>query len=239
MLEIRGVCVRYGATQVLWDIDLSVSEGEVVAVMGPNGSGKSTIFKAVMGLAPPFAGAISFRGEDITRLPVEKHVARGIALVLERRRLFPTMTVRENVLMGAFHPQAAKGADEALRWLQGLFPVLRERGGQIAESLSGGEQQMVAIARGLMSRPRLLILDEPFLGLAPKMVAQVVDLIRAVNAEGIAVLFNEQNVRTSFSIADRGYVIESGRNVVDGTGLGMLEHPDIRRVYLGEQGAAP
>jgi branched-chain amino acid transport system ATP-binding protein len=233
MLEMRNVCVRYGGTQVLWDVNLDVGSGEIVAVMGPNGSGKSTIFKAIMGMAMPFAGSIRFNGQDITRLATEKHIASGISMVLERRRLFPTMTVRENVLMGAFDSSTREHRDEMLAWIDDLFPLVRERGSQMAESLSGGEQQMVAIARGLVSHPRLLILDEPFLGLTPKMVGVVVKIIRSINQRGIAVLFNEQNVRTSFANAKRGYVLESGRVVIRGEGLEMLESPEIRRVYLG------
>ncbi|MDD3445381.1 MAG: ABC transporter ATP-binding protein, partial [Zavarzinia sp.] len=184
MLELSGVCVRYGTAQVLWDVDLTVGTGEIVAVMGPNGSGKSTIFKAVMGLAPASAGSIRFEGQDITRLVAEEHVGRGISMVLERRRLFPTMTVLENVMMGAFHPATHAGRAKALEWVRDLFPVVSERADQRAETLSGGEQQMVAIARGLMSHPRLLILDEPFLGLTPMMVERVVELMKTINQAG-------------------------------------------------------
>lgn len=233
MLEVTDICVRYGATQVLWDVVLNVGDGEIVAVMGPNGSGKSTIFKAIMGLVPSFKGSIRIDGNDVTPMRAETRIGCGVSMVLERRRLFPLMTVRENVLMGAYHPSARASQGEMLEWVNELFPIVAERANQLAERLSGGEQQMVAIARGLMSRPRLLILDEPFLGLTPKMVGHVVEIIRTINRKGIAVLFNEQNVRTSFENAHRGYVLESGRVVASGSGLEMLEHPDIRRVYLG------
>ena len=235
MLELKGLDVSYGTTQVLWEIDLNVAKGEIVAVMGPNGSGKSTIFKTVMGIVRSTAGTIFFEGRDISRLPTHEMVAQGISLVLERRRLFPMMTVHENVIMGAYHKATHAWLEETLEWVESLFPILRERRNQIAGQMSGGEQQMVAVARGLMSRPKLLIMDEPFLGLSPKMVDVIVKIIKKVNAEGIAVLFNEQNVYTSFSNSHRGYVLESGRVVVSGSGIEMLENPDVRRVYLGQQ----
>jgi len=234
MLEVGDLDVAYGDYQVLWDVSLEVADGEIVAVLGPNGSGKSTVLKAVMGLCRPRRGRIVFDGVDLGRLAVHDMVGAGISMVMERRRLFPAMSVRENVLLGAYHASARKAAAEHLEWVESLFPILRERSGQPAGRLSGGEQQMVAIARSLMAKPRLLLMDEPYLGLAPKVVHQINDIIRQINAQGIAVVFNEQNVALSFQLAHRGYLLESGRMVLTGTGSEMLESDVIRRVYLGE-----
>ena len=233
MLDVRGLDVRYGDVQVLWDISLTVGPGEIVAVMGPNGSGKSTILKAIIGLVRAASGKVTLDGTDLTKVPTHSMAGVGVSLVLERRRLFPQMTVLENVRMGAFHASARGKERERLEWVESLFPILRERRGQLAGRMSGGEQQMVAIARGLMSGPRLLMMDEPFLGLAPRIVTQIIEIIRKVNAEGIAVLFNEQNVHLSFSNAHRGYLLESGRIVLSGAGLEMLGHEMVKRVYLG------
>lgn len=233
MLEVDRINVKYGDAQVLWDVSLKVDEGEIVAVMGPNGSGKSTILKAIVGLVPINSGTIRFDGRDISRLPAHRMSAIGVSLVLERRRLFPMMTVLENVMLGAFHKEARSRAAERLAWVEQLFPIIRERRQQIAGRMSGGEQQMVAIARGLMSGPRILLMDEPFLGLTPRMVTTIVELVRAINRNGIAILFNEQNVNLSFSNANRGYLLESGRVVLTGAGPDMLQHETVRRVYLG------
>jgi branched-chain amino acid transport system ATP-binding protein len=234
MLEVSGLDVAYGDYQVLWDVSLKVEAGEIVAVLGPNGSGKSTILKAVIGLCRARRGSIAFDGVDLTRLSVHDMVGVGVSMVMERRRLFPAMSVRENVLLGAYHPSARKDAADRLAWVESLFPILQERGSQPAGRLSGGEQQMVAIARSLMAKPRLLLMDEPYLGLAPKVVLQVNDIVRRINAEGIAVLFNEQNVPLSFQLAHRGYLLEGGRLMLTGTGREMLDSDIVRRVYLGE-----
>jgi branched-chain amino acid transport system ATP-binding protein len=234
MLEIRGLDVAYGDYQVLWDVSIDVGAGEIVAILGPNGSGKSTVLKAIIGLCRARSGTIRFEGNDLARLAVHDRAGIGIAMVMERRRLFPAMTVRENVLLGAYPAAARHGAEARLGWVEGLFPILRERGAQPAGRLSGGEQQMVAIARGLMAKPRLLLMDEPYLGLAPKVVLQINDIIRRINAEGIAVVFNEQNVNLSFALAHRGYLLESGRLMLGGTGQEMLHSDVVRRVYLGE-----
>ena len=235
MLEMVDADAGYAGTQVLWGVSMKVGGGEIVSMMGPNGSGKSTLLKAIAGLVRLSSGRILLDGKDLARVPAENRVAHGVALVLERRRLFSTMTVRENLLMGAYHRSVRDNAQRTLAWVQELFPILGERRDQIAGRMSGGEQQMVAIARGLMSRPRLLLMDEPFLGLTPRMVSEVVALIHRAQQEGIAVLFNEQNVSVSFGNSDRGYVLESGRIVAEGSGLGMLEDERVRRVYLGEE----
>ena len=234
MLEIRGLDVAYGDYQVLWDVSLDVAAGEIVAILGPNGSGKSTVLKAIIGLCRASSGTVRFEGGDLARLAVHDRAGIGIAMVMERRRLFPAMTVRENVLLGAYPASARRDAAARLDWVESLFPILRERGEQPASRLSGGEQQMVAIARGLMAKPRLLLMDEPYLGLAPKVVLQINDIIRRINAEGIAVVFNEQNVNLSFALAHRGYLLESGRLMLSGTGQEMLSSDVVRRVYLGE-----
>jgi branched-chain amino acid transport system ATP-binding protein len=233
MLEMSNVSVWYGQTQVLWDVSLTINTGEIVAVMGPNGSGKSTVFKAITGLVPVGAGTITWEGEPLTGCPPHSMASRGISLVLERRRLFPRMTVRENVLLGAFTEKSKSVIADTLERVEQLFPLVAERADSLANSLSGGQQQMVAIARGLMSRPRLLILDEPFLGLSPIMVKQIVKILRTINEQGVTVLFNEQNARVSFGNSNRGYLLQSGRVVLSGSGMEMLEHPDVKSVYLG------
>lgn len=233
MLRVSGLNVHYGKTQVLWDISLDVPTGEVVAVMGPNGSGKSSVLKAIIGLAQPSSGRIDFDGVDLTKVPTFEMVAHGISLVLERRRLFPQMTVYENVLMGAYHKAVQSRQKQALEWVNSLFPVLQERGNRAAGWLSGGEQQMVAIARALMSRPRLLLMDEPFLGLSPRMVQEILDLMQKINSEGTAILFNEQNAKLSFSASHKGYLLEGGRVVISGSGEDMLNNEIVQRTYLG------
>tara|TARA_Y100001951_G_C11276313_1_gene262172 strand:- start:520 stop:1239 length:720 start_codon:yes stop_codon:yes gene_type:complete len=233
MLQVEGLNVFYGNYQVLWDVSLDVRNEEVVAVLGPNGSGKSTVLKAIMGLVPVGSGRVIFEGIDLTRVPTHEMVSHGISMVLERRRLFSNMTVRENILLGAYHKSVAGNAESRLEWVESLFPILAERRDQIAGKMSGGEQQMVAIARSLMSNPRLLLMDEPYLGLAPKVVEQIVEIIRKINAEGIAVLFNEQNVKLSFGVSDHGYLLEGGRMVLSGSGSEMMNSDIVRRVYLG------
>lgn len=233
MLEVEGLDVFYGDFQVLWDVNLRVAKGEVVAVLGPNGSGKSTVLKAIMGLTPAKRGRIAFEGQDLRRLPTHAMVDLGISMVLERRRLFGAMTVQENVRLGAYRCTDGAEIRRRTEWVESLFPIIAERRGQEAGRLSGGEQQMVAIARSLMSKPRLLLMDEPYLGLAPKIVQQIVGIIRRIHAEGISVVFNEQNVQLSFGLSDRGYLLEGGRVVLSGTGDEMLSSDVVRRVYLG------
>ncbi len=233
MFEVRNIDVSYGSTQVLWGVSMTVADGEIISLMGPNGSGKSTVFKAIIGLVKITAGSITGDGQDLTRVPTHEMAGLGIGLILERRRLFPAMTVKENLLMGAFHRSARTQIVKNLKWVESLFPILRERQNQAAGRLSGGEQQMVAIARGLMARPKLIMMDEPFLGLAPLIVELIADIIKKINADGILVLFNEQNVRLSLSISHRGYLIESGRIVLEGTGAEMLNHDMIKKVSLG------
>jgi branched-chain amino acid transport system ATP-binding protein len=234
LLSVAGLDVAFGHFQVLWNVSLEVKAGEIVAMLGPNGSGKSTVLKAIMGICPPKRGTIVYDDGDLVALPVHERVGHGIALVLERRRLFPQMSVRENVLLGAYHRSLVDGAESRFAYVQDLFPIIRERRDQPAGRLSGGEQQMVAIARGLMSRPRLMLMDEPFLGLSPRMVGEVVAIMRKIRDDGIAIVFNEQNVRLSFELADRGYLLESGRVAMSGSGREVLDSDIVRRVYLGQ-----
>jgi len=237
MLEVKDLSVRYGGAQVLWDVNLTVAEGEMVALMGPNGSGKSTIFKAILGLAPISGGSITFEGTDLIGTPTHKMAKAGISMVLERRRLFAKMTVRENLVMGAFTERSQQKINAALDDVLVQFPLLQEKQGDIAGTLSGGQQQIVAIARGLMSRPRLIILDEPFLGLSPIMVKTIVEAMLSINKKGVSVLFNEQNARISFANSRRGYLLQSGRIILSGSGIEMLNDPEIKRVYLGHVAA--
>jgi branched-chain amino acid transport system ATP-binding protein len=233
MLAVEGLDVAYGDFQVLWGAELRVDTGEIVCVLGPNGAGKSTLMNTISGLVRPRGGRITFLERRVDGLPAHRSAGRGLAHVLERRRLFPFLTVLDNVLLGAHNPRARPHRAETLERVESLFPVVRARRAQLAHTLSGGEQQMVAIARGLMARPRLLMIDEPFLGLAPRVVGELTEAIRRVNAEGLTILFIEQNVELALSIASRGYVLESGRTVVDGRSADLLRSPEVRRIFLG------
>jgi branched-chain amino acid transport system ATP-binding protein len=234
MLRVEGLSVAYGDFQVLWDVSLEVGAGEIVALLGPNGAGKSTVLNSVSGLVPVRAGRIEVDGQSVETLPAHARVACGLAHVLERRRLFPHLTVRQNLLLGGYHPGARPHRAESLAAVEGLFPRLRERHDQLARTLSGGEQQMVAIARGLMSRPRLLLVDEPTLGLAPRVVADILEVLRRINREqGVTVVFIEQNVELALSIAHRGYVLESGRLLLGGPAEALRTSAEVRRIFLG------
>jgi branched-chain amino acid transport system ATP-binding protein len=235
MLTADHLDVAYGDFQVLWEAALRVDEGEIVAVLGPNGAGKSTLMNTISGLIAPRAGHIAFLGQRIDGLPPHRTVGEGIAHVLERRRLFPFLTVLDNVLLGAHNARARPQRAETLARVEALFPVVRARRTQLAHTLSGGEQQMVAIARGLMARPRLLMVDEPFLGLAPQIVQEIGHLVRRIrDEEGIAVVFIEQNVELALRLADRGYVLESGRTILSGPSAQLLQSPEVKRIFLGD-----
>jgi branched-chain amino acid transport system ATP-binding protein len=235
LLAAEGLDVAYGDFQVLWDVSAHVREGEVVALLGPNGAGKSTLMNTISGLLHPRRGRIVLASRRIDTLPPHHIVGEGIAHVLERRRLFPFLTVRDNLLLGAHHPAARRQRAATLEHVERLFPVLHERRGQLAHTLSGGEQQMVAIARGLMARPRLLMIDEPFLGLAPRVVQEIGGVIRRIHDEGVAVLFVEQNVELALTLAHRGYVLESGRLILHGASAELLQSDEVKRVFLGDQ----
>lgn len=233
MLEVAGIDVFYGDVQVLWDLSFEVRKGEIVALIGANGSGKTTSLATVSSLLKPRKGSITYEGQPIhTRAPHDM-VNLGIAHVPEARRLFPEMTVRENLLLGALTPEAKKTRPEMLEKVFTIFPRLQERQKQQAGTLSGGEQQMAAIGRGLMSKPRLLMLDEPSLGLSPILVADIFRVIKEVHAAGVTVLLVEQNVFLTLEIADRAYVLENGRVVLQGSGAELLADDHVRKAYLG------
>ena len=233
MLDVRGLSVASGDVRVLYDVSLRVGEREIVSLVGANGAGKTTTLRAVSGLLPVLDGEATFEGERLTGLPPSRVVERGIAHVPEGRQLFTNMTVGENLEMGAYLPRAKAAMAQTLAWVTGLFPRLGERHAQLAGTLSGGEQQMLAIGRALMSRPRLLILDEPSLGLAPIMVKAIFDAVRRINAEGTTVLLVEQNLVQSLRLSHRGYVLETGRIVLAGTGEELLANPHTRKAFLG------
>ena len=232
MLELAGVSTRYGQVQVLWDVSLEVGEGELVCLLGGNASGKSTTMKTILGLVHPFRGEIRFQGRPIHRATPADVVRAGIAPVLESRRIFPELTVYENLLMGAYTRRDRSGIVADLDHVFGLFPVLRDRQRQLGGSLSGGEQQMLAMARALLARPRLLVMDEPSMGLSPRYVDEVFDIIRELNRSGIGILLVEQNANMALSIAHRGYVLQTGRIVLHDTAQNLVNHPLMRKAYL-------
>jgi branched-chain amino acid transport system ATP-binding protein len=231
-LEIRGVSVAYGVVRALDGVSLSVAEGEIVALVGSNCAGKSTLMKAIMGVVRPSRGAITFAGNPLGGLAVEAVVRRGVVLVPEGRGILGTLTVRENLRLGAYQRRDARIAAD-LDQVAARFPVLRERLGQKAGSLSGGEQQMLAIARALMARPRLLLLDEPSLGLAPVVIASIFDMIASLARDGVTVLLVEQNAAEALRLAHRAYVLETGRVVLEGKASDLLQHERVREAYLG------
>ena len=234
VLEVEEIEAGYGEIQVLFGVSLRVGKGTVTTLLGSNGAGKTTTLKTIMGLLEPWSGRIVFKGADVTRLPAYKRVEQGIALVPEGRKLWPRLTVEEHLRLAATTPRARARFEESLEMVYELFPRLRERRRQLAGTMSGGEQQMLAIARALVQRPRLLMLDEPSLGLAPKLAREVVYLARRLRDEyGITVLLVEQNVRLSLRVADRAYVLETGRVVREGPAGELEKDPEIRRAYLG------
>lgn len=233
MLEIRDLQAAYGQATALWGVSLDVAAGELVCVVGPNGAGKSTLINVIAGLHRAGAGSLRFEGRDITRLPAHRFCEAGIAIVPEGRRLFTGMTVRENLELGSYLPAAKAARSRTLEQVLALFPALVAKLPQPAGSLSGGQQQMVAIGRALMSQPRLLLLDEPSLGLAPAVVLDMFQAIRTINASGTSVLLVEQNVAMAMEIARRAYVLEEGRMVAEGEAKELLDRPEIQKAYLG------
>jgi branched-chain amino acid transport system ATP-binding protein len=233
MLKVEKINAAYGDVQVLWDVSFNVEERGIVVIVGSNGAGKTTTLRVLAGLINPRSGNVTFLGKDITKTPPHERVKNGIALIPEGRMLFTRLTVEENLTLGAITPEAKKYRNETLKWVYELFPILKERKKQIAGTLSGGEQQMLAIARGLMSRPKLLMLDEPSFGLAPKIVEQMFELIKEINNQGISILLVEQNVWNALEIADRGYVMETGKIVLEGKGKELLNNEHVKKAYLG------
>ncbi len=233
MLEIDNLSAAYGSFQALFGINLRVEAGETVGVIGPNGAGKTTLMRVISGLLPGRAGKLAFEGRALTGVPAYRVVARGIAHVPENRRLFPKLTVEENLRIGAYMPQARKHFGERLAWVYELFPRLAERRTQLAGTMSGGEQQMCAIARALMSKPKLLLLDEPSAGLAPLVVQQVFDLVRKIRSEGFTVLIVEQNVQQLLELVDRAYLLEVGRIKLSGMAAELKANAFVRQAYLG------
>jgi len=233
MLRVENIDVFYGDLQILWDVSFEVNEGEIVALVGTNGSGKSTTLKTISGLLSPANGSIMFQDQQLNLIPANKIIEHGVAHVPEGRRLFPEMTVRENLIMGSLSPSAKAKRNETMEWVFGLFPRLREREKQLAGTLSGGEQQMVAVGRGLMALPKLIMFDEPSLGLSPILVADIFRIIKRINKEGVTVLVTEQNTKQSLETSDRGYVLENGRVVLSGSGEELLNNEHVKQAYLG------
>ncbi|SBT44445.1 ABC transporter ATP-binding protein [Micromonospora auratinigra] len=233
LLEINDLTLLYGRIQALHGISLRVDEGEVVALIGANGAGKTTTMRAISGLRPIASGSIVFDGTDVTRMRADLRVARGIGQAPEGRGVFPGMSVVENLEMGAYTRRDRAGIAEDMKMVMDLFPRLAERRKQAGGTLSGGEQQMLAVGRALMARPRLLLLDEPSMGLAPKLIQQIFEIITRINEQGTTILLVEQNAQQALSRAHRGYVLETGRIVKEGTGRDLLHDPAVKEAYLG------
>jgi len=233
LLQLRDINTYYGLIHILRGVNIEVGEGELVSLLGGNASGKSTTLKTILGLVRPRTGAVEFAGEDVTERPTSHRIARGMAIVPENRRLFGPMTVLENLEMGAYLNKDGKARKEDFERVYSLFPLLHERRRQLAATLSGGEQQMVAMGRALMSHPKLLLMDEPSMGLAPILVERSFEIIQQVHESGVAMLVVEQNANMALSIADRGYVLSTGRLVLEGRAKELLEHEDLRKAYLG------
>lgn len=233
LLEIAGLNVAYGDAQALWDVSLTVDEGERVTIIGPNGAGKTTLVNTIAGIIPTQSGRIILAGHDLTDAHSHQVCGLGVAVVPEGRRLFPKMSVRDNLDMGAYIPRARPHHNEMLERVYTIFPRLKERARQLAGTLSGGEQQMVAIGRALMARPKLLLLDEPSLGLAPLIIDSIFEVLTEINDAGVSILMVEQNVSKALEFATRGYVLEQGRIGQEGTAETLLRHEHVRQAYLG------
>ena len=233
MLEIHGIDVFYGDAQALWEVSLQVKEKEIVTLLGGNGAGKSTTLRAVSGLLKPRRGSISLAGVRLDRINPHQIILQGLSHVPEGRRLFANMTVMDNLLAGAYTPAAWKNREAAVQGMVEIFPILKERRNQLAGTLSGGEQQMCAIARAMVSQPRVLLLDEPSLGLAPVIVERIFEVVQKINGNGVTVLLVEQNAHIALQIAHRGYVIETGRMVLEGVSSELLQNDYVKKAYLG------
>jgi len=233
LLNIKNIDVAYDDYQVIWNVSLSVKEGEIVALLGPNGSGKSTVLNSISGLIKIKNGKIDFNNIPIHKFETYQRVGVGISHVLERRRVFPYLTVLQNLLLGAYHEKAKAEREKSLQDVYNFFPKLKDRSSQIANTMSGGEQQMLAIGRGLMGMPKLLMVDEPFLGLAPLVIEDLKLIFKKIATRGISILFVEQNVRLALSMAQRGYVLESGRLIIEGVSNDLINSKELKRVFLG------
>jgi branched-chain amino acid transport system ATP-binding protein len=233
LLDIKNIDVLYDDFQVIWDVSINVDKAEMVALLGPNGSGKSTILNTISNLVEHKNGTINFENNLISHIPTYKRTELGISHVLERRRVFPHLTVKQNLLLGAWHPKAKDELSNSLEKIYKIFPKLETRSAQLAKTMSGGEQQMLAIARGMMGLPKLLMVDEPFLGLSPMVMKDLIKIFKNIVKEGISILFVEQNVRLALSMADRGYVLESGRLVIHGNSEELIDNEKVTKVFLG------
>ena len=233
MLTVNGIDVFYGDLQVLWDVSFEVREKEIVVLIGANGAGKSTTIKTISALLTPGKGSIELDGDRLDHLPPHEIIQKGVVHVPEGRRLFPEMSVEENLIMGSLHGKAKARRFETMDYVYELFPRLKERRKQLAGTLSGGEQQMAAIGRGLMSLPKIMMFDEPSLGLAPILVQNIFDMIKRIQAEGVTILLVEQNVTQTLAMCDRAYVLENGRVVLEGTGSELLENEKVKEAFLG------
>ena len=233
LLDIKNIDVLYDDFQVIWDVSININKSEMVALLGPNGSGKSTVLNTISNLVEPKKGSITFNNTLISNIPTYRRTELGISHVLERRRVFPHLTVKQNLILGAWHPIAKEKLSNTLDKVYTIFPKLKTRSDQLAKTMSGGEQQMLAIARGLMGLPKLLMVDEPFLGLSPMVMKDLIKIFKIIVSQGTSILFVEQNVRLALSMADRGYVLESGRLVIDGKSEDLIDNEKVTKVFLG------
>jgi branched-chain amino acid transport system ATP-binding protein len=233
MLEVEKVSAAYGMVQILWEVSFQIKQKEIVSIIGPNGAGKTTLVKTISGLLPATNGTIRFKGEHIEKLRPYEIVKKGITLIPEGREIFPRMTVEENLLLGAYIVNDKSKVKESKERVYQIFPILKKKEKALAQTLSGGEQQMLVICRSLMSNPELLILDEPSLGLAPIIVEKVLDTVTKINEDGVTILLVEQNIRDSLEIAHRAYVLEEGKIIIEGEGRELLNNSHIKEVYLG------
>ncbi|HEX2953833.1 MAG TPA: ABC transporter ATP-binding protein [Bacillota bacterium] len=235
MLNVEGLIVSYGGIEALKGISLNVEEGKIVTLIGANGAGKSTTLRAIMGLVRPTGGKITYQGMDLLKIKTQDMAKYGISLVPEGRRVFPQLTVLENLKIGAYIRKDDKAVRDDIDWVYSLFPVLKERAWQLAGTLSGGEQQMLAVGRALMSKPKLLMMDEPSLGLAPLIVKEIFRIIQEIHKQGVTILLIEQNANAALHIADLGYVMETGRITMSGVGKELLQNEDVKNAYLGQR----
>jgi branched-chain amino acid transport system ATP-binding protein len=233
MLEVEKVSAAYGLVQILWDVSFRVKEKEIVSIIGPNGAGKTTLVRTIVGLIRAKDGTVRFKGENIEKLPSYEIVKKGITLIPEGRDIFPRLTVEENLSLGAYTVNDNETGKKTKEEVYQIFPVLKKKEKALAQTLSGGEQQMLVICRSLMSKPQLLILDEPSLGLAPILVEKVLDTLEKINEDGVTILLVEQNIRDSLNIANRAYVLEEGKIIIEGEGRQLLSNDHIKEVYLG------